>query len=78
MHATFPNCFGWEARGRLRYYYYYRLWSAVKMGIVSKPEVKAAVWVHFGFKPNGKGEPHTLDETVYRLCRIVCVKSGNE
>ncbi|XP_064819990.1 uncharacterized protein LOC135537908 isoform X3 [Oncorhynchus masou masou] len=47
------------------------------MGIVSKPEVKAAVWVHFGFKPNGKGEPHTLDETVYRLCRIVCVKSGN-
>ncbi|XP_031677083.1 uncharacterized protein LOC116372120 isoform X2 [Oncorhynchus kisutch] len=48
------------------------------MDLVSKPKVKSAIWVHFGFKPNEKGEPQNIDEAVCRLCRrIVFVKGGN-
>ncbi|XP_010886538.2 uncharacterized protein LOC105020893 isoform X2 [Esox lucius] len=48
------------------------------MDLVCKPNVKSPIWVHFGFKPNDKGEPLKLDEAVCRLCRrIVFVKGGN-
>ena len=48
------------------------------MELVSKPNVTAAVWVHFGYKPNDRGEPLNLDELVCRICyKTVVTKSGN-
>ena len=49
-----------------------------KMELVSKPDATAAVWEHFGFKPNGRGEPLNLDEPVCRICfETVATKSSN-
>ena len=48
------------------------------MELVSKPDTTAAVWEHFGFKPNGRGEPLNLDEPVCRICfETVATKSSN-
>ncbi|KAK5874560.1 hypothetical protein PBY51_019496 [Eleginops maclovinus] len=47
------------------------------MELVSKPNAKAAVWEHFGFKRNDHGEPLNM-ETVCRICRkTVSTKTSN-
>ena len=48
------------------------------MELVSKPNATAAVWEHFGFKPNDRGEPLNLDKPVCCICcKTVTTKSGN-
>ena len=48
------------------------------MELVSKPNATAAVWEHFRFKPNDRGEPLNLDEPVCHICcKTVATKSGN-
>ena len=48
------------------------------MEFVSKPNVTAAVWEHFGFKLNDRGEPLNLDEPVCHICcKTVAPKSGD-
>lgn len=48
------------------------------MELVSKPNTTAAVWEHFGFKPNARGEPLNVCESVCRICsKTVAIKSGN-
>ena len=37
-----------------------------KMELVSKPSATAASWEHFGFKPNGRGEPLNLYKPICR------------
>ncbi|XP_053289312.1 E3 SUMO-protein ligase ZBED1-like [Pleuronectes platessa] len=47
------------------------------MELVSKPNATAAVWEHFGFKPNGRGEPNNLCEPTCRIClKTVLTKRG--
>ena len=38
------------------------------MELVLKPNATAAVWEHFGFKPNDRGEPINLCEPVCHIC----------
>lgn len=46
--------------------------------LVPKPRTTAPLWMHFGFKPNDKGEPHNVEEAICKLCRKkVPVKSAN-
>ncbi|KAM3834008.1 E3 SUMO-protein ligase ZBED1-like [Diretmus argenteus] len=48
------------------------------MELVAKPNSTAAVWEHFGFKPNERGEPCNLDEPVCRIClKTVATKRAN-
>ena len=48
------------------------------MELVSKPNATAALWVHFGFKQNDRGEPLNLDEPVCRICcKTVTTKGVN-
>ncbi|CAB1326955.1 unnamed protein product [Coregonus sp. 'balchen'] len=48
------------------------------MDLVSKKRATSTVWVHFGVKPNDKGEPENKEEAVCRLCRrIVPCKTGS-
>ena len=43
------------------------IWTE-KMELVGKVNATAAVWEHFGFKPNDHGEPLNLCEPVCRIC----------
>ena len=48
------------------------------MEFVSKPNASAAVWEHFGFKPNGRGEPTNLSEPTSRIClKTILTKCTN-
>ena len=48
------------------------------MALVSKPNATAAVWEHFGFKPNGRGEPTNLGEPTCRIClKTILTKRAN-
>jgi hypothetical protein len=48
------------------------------MDLVSKKRATSTVWVHFGVKPNDKGEPENKEEAICRLCRrIVPCKTGS-
>lgn len=48
------------------------------MELVSKPKATAAVWEHFGFIGNDRGEPLNLCEPVCRICfKKIATKSGN-
>ncbi len=52
--------------------------ASCDMELVSKPNATAAVWEHFGFKPNDRGEPLNLSEPVCRICfKTVSTKTGN-
>ena len=47
------------------------------MELVSMLKSTAAVWEHFGFKPNDRGEPLHLDEPVGHICcKTEATKSG--
>ena len=50
------------------------IWTE-KMELVGKVNATAAVWEHFGFKPNDHGEPLNLCEPV---CRICWKNNGNQ
>lgn len=46
--------------------------------LVKKPNASAAVWEHFGFLPNDKGEPANPTEAIYSIChKKVCARDGN-
>ncbi|KAJ8000594.1 hypothetical protein DPEC_G00182000 [Dallia pectoralis] len=48
------------------------------MDLISKKRATSRVWVHFGLKPNDRGEPENNAEAVCRLCRrIVPCKTGS-
>lgn len=32
------------------------------------PRTAALLWVHFGFKPNDKGEPGIVEEVICQMC----------
>lgn len=46
--------------------------------LVSKKTSTSAIWQHFGFRPNDKGEPVNTDEAVCKICmKIVIARDGN-
>ena len=48
------------------------------MDLICKPRSKSLVWMYFGLKANGKGQPLNYDEAICRLCRkVVLAKGGN-
>ncbi len=45
--------------------------------LVPKPNVTAAIWAHFCFKPDDSGQPANLDEPICCICLKKSVSWGN-
>ncbi len=46
--------------------------------LVPKSKIVSPIWTHFGFEPDGKGQPVNLDEAICHICRRkVSVSRGN-